>query len=317
MKLTLRPEWRLWPFGSFLGLVDLKAGVTLALLFALFNKVAGVYGLIAMMTGAGGSFAQISLYVYSVVALLALGWGLKAVKEEDPKRTLYFAHLFFADHVFSTAWTVYFAVVWWVYTPHDGRRQANSEAQKKMMEGGITGGHVMTDEEREAAAMMIWNHEKGTAAAVIAVSWLCKIYLALLIYSYAVHLRKGSYRSLPLSRSAVAPSMSTDPSYLPEEDDEEIGLYRAPLHTPTGNSISSFAELANAPDRSRRIKSGSSLGRSASILRKDEETPEEVLFDEVELASSRSQSKMGTDDSAVSISSQEETKPYAAARGRV
>jgi inositol phosphorylceramide synthase regulatory subunit len=101
MRLTLRPEWRLWPFSSFFGLLDLKTGVTVALLFAvratllslhfglterhtpcqLLNKVAGVYGLIAVLTGAGGSFAQLSLYVYSAVALVALGWGLRAVKE--------------------------------------------------------------------------------------------------------------------------------------------------------------------------------------------------------------------------------------------
>jgi hypothetical protein len=34
MKLMLRPEWRLWPLSSFLGLLDLKTGVTVALLFA-------------------------------------------------------------------------------------------------------------------------------------------------------------------------------------------------------------------------------------------------------------------------------------------
>lgn len=34
MKFMLRPEWRLWPFESFLGLLDLKTGVTVALLFA-------------------------------------------------------------------------------------------------------------------------------------------------------------------------------------------------------------------------------------------------------------------------------------------
>jgi len=34
MKLMLRPEWRLWPFSSFLGVLDLKTGVTIALLFA-------------------------------------------------------------------------------------------------------------------------------------------------------------------------------------------------------------------------------------------------------------------------------------------
>lgn len=100
MKLMLRPEWRPRPFSSFLGCLDLKTGVVLALLFAvrcqtsllrvnggnlsgflqLFNKVAGVYGLIAVFTGAGGSAAQLTLYIYSTVALVALVWGLNAVK---------------------------------------------------------------------------------------------------------------------------------------------------------------------------------------------------------------------------------------------
>lgn len=95
--------------------------------------------------------------------------------QEDAKQTLYFAHLFFADHVLSTAWTVFFAVVWWVYTPHDGRRQANGAAQEEMMNKGGAGGHVMSEQERQDAAMMIWNQEKGTAAAVIIISWLSKV----------------------------------------------------------------------------------------------------------------------------------------------
>lgn len=46
----------------------------------MLNKVAGVYGLIAVLTGAGGSFAQLSMYIYSVLGLVALGWGLQVVK---------------------------------------------------------------------------------------------------------------------------------------------------------------------------------------------------------------------------------------------
>lgn len=38
MRLMLRPEWRLWPFGSFLGLLDLKSGVTVALLFVVSDE---------------------------------------------------------------------------------------------------------------------------------------------------------------------------------------------------------------------------------------------------------------------------------------
>jgi hypothetical protein len=42
MKLTLRPEWRLWPFTSFLGLLDLKTGVTVALLFVVRAPVLSI-----------------------------------------------------------------------------------------------------------------------------------------------------------------------------------------------------------------------------------------------------------------------------------
>ena len=95
----LRPEWRLWPISTFLGVTDLKTGVIIALLFAvslqvcfhpvsrklitpqLLNKVAGIYGLIATLMGAVDTFAQISLYIYSVLGLVVLSWGLKSVKD--------------------------------------------------------------------------------------------------------------------------------------------------------------------------------------------------------------------------------------------
>ncbi|KAJ3571917.1 hypothetical protein NP233_g3447 [Leucocoprinus birnbaumii] len=278
MKLMLRPEWRLWPLSSFLGLIDLKTGVTIALLFALLNKVAGVYGLIAVLTGAGGSFAQLSLYIYSVVALVALTWGLRAVKDEDPKQTLYFAHLFAADHVLSTAWTVFFTLAWWIWTPHDGRRQANSAAQEAIKKTANITSHL-TEEEREAAAMAIWNHEKGTAAFVIAISWLFKLYFALLIYSYATHLRKGSYRSLPFSRSSNYSSLPSNPNALGNSyesaldlaDEESAGdFYHVPLRTTHTSLTTSHSNATNttsssvAPGRGHRRTTSASSNATAT-----------------------------------------------------
>ncbi|KAI0766695.1 DUF1753-domain-containing protein [Trametes elegans] len=298
MKLTLRPEWRLRPLSSFLGFLDIKTGVTIALLFALLNKVAGVYGLVAVLTGAGGSAAQLTLYLYSVLGLVALTWGLKAILHEDPKHTLYFAHLFFADHILSTAWLVFFGVLWWFYTPHDGRVQINSDAQKEVMESGA--GHNMTDEERAAAAMSIWNAEKGVASAMLVIGWIAKIYFAALLYSYAIHLRKGSYRSLPRSRPNQANGSANGVAYatsaLPDGDDDDIEeFYRLPVraptqaqpaanghanggHTPT-SSHSSFADFVSAPGRTRRGKPGRS-NLSVSVSAKGGADGAEVLFDE-------------------------------------
>ncbi|GJE91234.1 hypothetical protein PsYK624_073830 [Phanerochaete sordida] len=292
MKLTLRQEWRLRPFSSFLGYYDIKIGVTCAILFAVLNKVAGVYGLISVLTGAGVTAAQLSLYIYSVLGLVAFAWGLKAVGQEDPKNTLYFAHVFFADHIIGTAWTVFFAVVWWVYTPHDGRRDIQSAAQREIMEAGGGGVTNMTEAERAAAAGVLWDQEKGTAATVIILGWLSKIYFALLIYSYAVHLRKGSYRALPRSRPTGSPYAGV--ATLPDEEEDPEDFYLLPVrgpptsahaHTPSGSSISSFADFVSAPGRARRGPKGV---RKPSALNpanaKGDDEVDEVLFDEDELA---------------------------------
>ncbi|KAF7306298.1 hypothetical protein MIND_00420800 [Mycena indigotica] len=299
MKLMLRPD--VWPLSTFLGILDLKTGVTIAILFAVLNKVAGVYGLIAMLTGAGGTFAQLSLYLYSVVALVAFGWGLQVVKTEDARQTLYFAHVFSADYVLSTLWTAYFAAAWWWHTPHDGARQANSAAQEELIAVAELSGPPLTDAQRIEAAQAIWAREQGTAFTVILVSWLSKIYLALLIYSYAIHLRKGSYRSLART---VVPSrsvaMSTENSVLPEDDDEEvIDMYRVPLPpTPTRNTSS-------LDGQKRFGQSRSALSKPPPPPPPAEDEEDEVLFDdEYPYASSgttsKATSKRGTESSSTS-----------------
>ncbi|EIN09653.1 DUF1753-domain-containing protein [Punctularia strigosozonata HHB-11173 SS5] len=303
----LRPEWKPRPASSFLGCLDLKIGVTVALLFALLNKVAGVYGLIAALTGAGGSFAQISLYVYSVFGLVVLAWGLRAVTEEDAKRSLYFAHMFFADHVLSTMWTVFFAVTYWVYTPHDGRRQASSAAQEEIMNGGMNNRPPMSDVERETAARMIWNQEKGSAAALITIGWLSKFYFALLIYSYAMHLRRGSYRSLPHSR----PNPATTGVYAALGDDEEDveieEFYRVPTRTPAGNSISNFGDLSTT---SGRLQKQASRNPSSKSLGDD--AVDEVLFDEDE---ADRHSRLASAEGSTSKSSSEDEPPAGVGAG--
>jgi len=208
----------------------------------------------------------------------------------------------------------------------------------------ITTQHL-TDAEREAAAMAIWNHEKGTAAAVIAISWLFKVYFALLIYSYATHLRKGSYRSLPFSRSNYTsiPSSANGNSYetaLDMADDEEIAggdFYNVPLrntnnthaassrghrrtvsassnptvHKQGNTSVSSFADFVSAPGRNSR-RGKNNLGSISVSASKDRglDIEEEVLFDEDEMtyasSSSRGHSKMGTEGSSTAASTDEE-----------
>ena len=193
-----------------------------------------------MLTGAGGNAAQLTLYIYSVLALGALAWGIRTINDvrhhtsihyhilahlcsqENPKHMLYFAHAFFADHILNTTWTVYFAVHWWLHTPHDGRRNANSPAQQALIDGYIGQIQNMPEDERAASAERVWRAEKSQALAIIILGWLIKVrpviphdlpcpshvcyskfYFAALLYSFAHHLRRGTYRALSLSRPST------------------------------------------------------------------------------------------------------------------
>lgn len=109
-----------------------------------------------------------------------LFWPQKK-KKEKAQQTLYFAHLFFVDHMFSTAWTLFFAVGWWVYTPHDGRRVANSAAQEAIRHGaGVN--QTMTETELAVAANILWDEERGVAAMVIILSWLAKVRCIMVLF---------------------------------------------------------------------------------------------------------------------------------------
>ena len=94
-----------------------------------------------------------------------------------------------------------------------------------------------------------------------------QIYFAILLYSYANLLRKGTYRSpsnragssagqyIPLSNRQDYPDPSFD-----EDDGEAEAFYRAHKSPLTAFSISSFADFVNAPSprrSERRIQQSS------------------------------------------------------------
>ncbi|SCZ87841.1 BZ3500_MvSof-1268-A1-R1_Chr2-3g05309 [Microbotryum saponariae] len=191
-----------FPVGSFIGM-DLKLGVSIISLFAVLNKVAGAYGMMAVLTGGtlAQPLSQLTMYLYSIATLVGVLWGLKKIAEENGPKVLFYAHLFALDHCVGTIFTSLFAVVWYIYVPHDGRRVANSDAQKEMMsEGSASSATFLDDAARKAAAQAVWKGERGFSAAVLMVGWLLKIYFILCLYSYALHLRRNTYATLPKTR---------------------------------------------------------------------------------------------------------------------
>lgn len=181
---------------SFFGFMDIKVGAQILTLFSLFNKIAGVYGILAIFER--GSLAQLSLYVYSIATIPVFIWGLKAISEEQPSRVLRYAHIFILDHMISTAWTMIFALWWYTSASHDGRPASNSmhqaglmslieslEAQYRTPEEMAMYRHKDLDPntpegarqvaQRRESAQQIWKSERGFAAGVLVFGWVIKV----------------------------------------------------------------------------------------------------------------------------------------------
>lgn len=163
--------------------------------------------------------------------------------QENPAKVLTYAHFYLIDHLISTLYIVFFGVTWYVYTPHDGRRVANSDAQKAILEGaGAANGGMVDEHERARMALQVWNDEKGFSTTVLVLGWLIKvcnsvhrqnttifqsippyltmtilsqIYFIAILYSYAIHLRRGTFRALLASQQASASSKTTTSSTRP------------------------------------------------------------------------------------------------------
>lgn len=152
-----------------------------------------------------------------------------------------------------------------------------------------------------------------------------QFYFAALLYSYAVHLRRGSYRTLPHTRptpvTAAAYSALHPDSVLGEaEDDEDDAaaavedFYRLPLRTP-GGSLGSVAEFASAgvqPAPPRRApgwglgKAGSPItARTAGAQPMQEDGDDEVLFDDGEGSLGGRQSKLASAEESSTSSAED------------
>lgn len=79
-RMAISPSFHRYSlFSSFVFLLDLKAGCTILTLFNLFNKSAGVFGLLAIFQG--GTLAQLTLYAYSLGTIFISLWGLRGISE--------------------------------------------------------------------------------------------------------------------------------------------------------------------------------------------------------------------------------------------
>jgi hypothetical protein len=99
--------------------MSLRTGTWLILLTHLVNKITAFYGILAIFTSYPLSALQLSMYIYSLPALLFTVYLASPVRAQSAWHCIAFAHLYALDSVVNAFFTVAFAVSWFVVLAAD------------------------------------------------------------------------------------------------------------------------------------------------------------------------------------------------------
>ena len=99
---------------TFLYLMSLRTGTELITLSLLLNKISGFYGLLALLTGFHLSSFQLSMYIYSLLALGAVAYLAPYIRSQSPFHCLALSFVYALDSLVNAAYTAAFGVTWFL-----------------------------------------------------------------------------------------------------------------------------------------------------------------------------------------------------------
>lgn len=195
----------------------------------LFNKAAGFYGLLALLTGFALNATQLSLYIYSVLSLILTAYLIRHVRRQSPLECLGLAWFYLLDTCINCAFTAMFAVAWFltVSTTHSNAPGSGTIAdtagftspthnvsEVEIMASpatGLTGGQdaaAVGIAAPAAAAAQDPNLQLGVGISegilslvIIVVLTLIRVYFILVVMAYARQVLR-QYKETP----SIAPS---------------------------------------------------------------------------------------------------------------
>lgn len=127
---------------TLLGLLSLQTGTEIISIALLINKVTGLYGLLAILTGFSLDAVQVSMYLYSVAVLGALAFLIPHIRRQSPFQNLSLAWLYIVDTAANSAYTATFAVRWYLKSggnpEGDAAEQATDTAASMVLISAFT-----------------------------------------------------------------------------------------------------------------------------------------------------------------------------------
>ncbi|KIV94033.1 hypothetical protein PV10_05191 [Exophiala mesophila] len=109
---------------KFLYTMNLSTGASLITLSLILNKLSGLYGILALITGYHLSPFQLSMYTYSILALILTVYLAPHIRKQSPLHCLALAWFYVLDSIINAAFTAAFAVSWFLVLAQHNAGQA-------------------------------------------------------------------------------------------------------------------------------------------------------------------------------------------------
>ena len=203
--------------------MSLRTGTELSTLSLLLNKVSGIYGLLALLTGLHLSPLQLSMYIYSVLALVLVITLAPHIRTQSPFHCLALATFYILDSLINAAYTAAFGITWFLVISQHHSDESRTGAKAPGVGGGMMSDAAgFTDKEfnvshvdisvgadgglpgkrEEAVTAGVGTGAAATAASpslghgvlqpesissivVICALWAVRVYFVLVVMSYA------------------------------------------------------------------------------------------------------------------------------------
>jgi inositol phosphorylceramide synthase regulatory subunit len=182
--------------------MSLSTGASLITLSLLLNKLSGLYGILALFTGYHLSPVQLSMYIYSILALILTVYLTPHIRTQSPLHCLALAWFYVLDSLVNAVYTAAFAVTWFlVLAQHNaGKLPANTstagfnESQVDTVDSAIPSDQDTTAVDTPASttagadgtlSTAVLTNESLNSIGFIIALWTLRLYFCLIMLAYA------------------------------------------------------------------------------------------------------------------------------------
>ncbi|KAH7171489.1 Inositolphosphorylceramide synthase subunit Kei1-domain-containing protein [Dactylonectria macrodidyma] len=161
-------------------MISLQTGTEVISLALVFNKVTGVYGLLAILTGYQLSLLQLSTYVYSIGILVVLASLIPHIRKQSPFECLALAWMYIIDTAINGLYAAAFGLDWYFKSQISETSDTQTSGLSKIVVEGVEG-------LRQEAAIhgKVVPQETAASMLLIIASTLIRIYFSFVVMAYA------------------------------------------------------------------------------------------------------------------------------------